>query len=205
MRFARWILLAAVMLTVGMHTMLQVLGQLTSEEGAIAFVDTTDSSGLIFRHQDGGTGKRFLPEHMGVGLASFDADGDGLLDIYFLNGAILPELTPSLELSNHFFRNCDGQKFVDFTVASGLTELSYSLGVTAGDYDNDGFQDLYITNFGPNRMLHNNGDGTFSDITPVAGVADGNKFSAGATFLDIDADGDLEIFVGNYVSFDFAR
>ena len=201
MNLACWILPAAVLLLLSQI----VLGQSTSEASNISFVDITEASGIIYRHQDGGTGQRFLPEHMGAGLASFDADGDGLLDIYFLNGASLPDLKPSAELSNRFFRNRDGRIFDDCTVAAGLTELSYGLGVTAGDYDNDGFQDLYISNFGPNRLLHNNGDGTFRDITDESGVGDGDKFGAGATFLDIDRDGDLEIFVGNYVSFDFER
>lgn len=201
MIIACWILPAAVLLLLSQI----VLGQSTSEASNISFVDITEASGIIYRHQDGGTGQRFLPEHMGAGLASFDADGDGLLDIYFLNGASLPDLKPSAELSNRFFRNRDGRIFDDCTVAAGLTELSYGLGVTAGDYDNDGFQDLYISNFGPNRLFHNNGDGTFRDITDESGVGDGDKFGAGATFLDIDRDGDLEIFVGNYVSFDFER
>lgn len=201
MNLACWILPAAVLLLLSQI----VLGQSTSEASNISFVDITEASGIIYRHQDGGTGQRFLPEHMGAGLASFDADGDGLLDIYFLNGASLPDLKPSAELSNRFFRNRDGRIFDDCTVAAGLTELSYGLGVTAGDYDNDGFQDLYISNFGPNRLFHNNGDGTFRDITDESGVGDGDKFGAGATFLDIDRDGDLEIFVGNYVSFDFER
>ena len=201
MNLACWILPAAVLLLLSQI----VLGQPTSEASNISFVDRTEASGIIYRHQDGGTGQRFLPEHMGAGLASFDADGDGLLDIYFLNGASLPDLKPSAELSNRFFRNRDGRIFDDCTVAAGLTELSYGLGVTAGDYDNDGFQDLYISNFGPNRLFHNNGDGTFRDITDESGVGDGDKFGAGATFLDIDRDGDLEIFVGNYVSFDFER
>jgi len=201
MNLARWILPTAVLWLLSSS----VSGQSTSKVDTIRFVDITEASGVNYRHQDGGTGQSFLPEHMGAGLASFDADGDGLLDIYFLNGARLPDLKPSFELSNRYFRNRDGNVFGDFTAASGLTELSYSLGVTAGDYDNDGFQDIYVSNFGPNRLFHNNGDGTFSDTTEQCGVGDGIKFGAGATFLDIDDDGDLEIFVGNYVSFDFDR
>jgi len=201
MNLVHWIILTAVLLLLSPVT----FGQSPSKVGTIGFVDVTESSGLTYRHRDGGTGQRFLPEHMGAGLASFDADGDGLLDIYFLNGASLPDLKPSLVMSNRFFRNRNGREFDDCTVASGLTELSYSLGVTVGDYDNDGFQDVYVSNFGPNRLFRNNGDGTFTDNTEVCGVEDGDKFGAGATFLDIDGDNDLEIFVGNYVNFDFTR
>jgi enediyne biosynthesis protein E4 len=201
MNLVPWLLTIVCMLELTTFT----YGQSTTENGSIRFVDVSESSGLNFRHQDGGTGERYLPEHMGAGIASFDADADGLLDIYFLNGARLPDLKPSVELTDRFFRNRDGKAFDDFTVAAGLTELSYSLGVTVGDYDNDGFQDLYVSNFGKNRMFRNNGDGTFTDSTDACGVGDGNKFSAGATFLDADCDGDLEIFVGNYVSFDFDR
>lgn len=171
MNLVHWILLMVCTLQIA-----PVATGQTSVETSIRFVDVSDSSGLSFRHQDGGKGERFLPEHIGTGIASFDADSDGLLDIYFLNGATLPDLKPSLELTDRFFRNRDGHVFDDFTVAAGLNELSYSLGVTAGDYNNDGFQDLYICNFGKNRLFHNNGDGTFSDNTDECGVGDGNKF-----------------------------
>lgn len=174
-------------------------------KSAICFEDATKLSGLDFRHQDGGTGQRFLPEYMGAGVCTFDADNDGRPDAYFLNGAILPIADRGPQFSNGFFRNLGEFRFENFTTQSRLTELSYSLGVTAADFNNDGFQDLYINNFGKNCLFVNNGDGTFTDVTDASGVGDGNKFGAGVTFLDIDGDGNLDLFVANYVDFDYER
>jgi len=171
----------------------------------IQFTDVTESSKIFFRHQDGGVGERFLPEHMGAGLCSFDADNDGLIDVYLLNGAALLGAEINPPPSNQFFRNVGNFQFRDLTVPSGLPDHSYSLGVTAADFDNDGFQDLYVSNFGKNCLFKNNGDGTFEDVTQIAGVADGDKFGAGVTFLDVDGDGLLDLFVGNYVNFSFER
>jgi hypothetical protein len=171
----------------------------------IHFTDLTEQSRLVFRHQDGGVGNRFLPEHMGAGLCSFDADNDGLIDVYLLNGAELPGAKITPRPTNEFFRNVGGFQFRNSTLASGLQDFSYSLGVTAADFDEDGFQDLYVSNFGKNRLFKNNGDGTFVDVTQFAGVADGDKFGAGVTFLDVDGDGFLDLFVGNYVNFSFER
>ncbi len=176
-----------------------------SHSPTIQFTDVTQSSNLLFRHQDGGVGERFLPEHMGAGLCSFDADNDGLIDVYLLNGAALPGANINPPPSNQFFRNVGKFQFTNATLPSGLQDFSYSLGVTAADYDNDGFQDLYVNNFGKNRLFRNNGDGTFQDVTQIAGVADGDKFAAGVTFLDVDSDGLLDLFVGNYVNFSFER
>ncbi len=171
----------------------------------IHFTDVTESSEIFFRHQAGGAGERFLPEHMGAGLCSFDADNDGMIDVYLLNGSALLGAEISPPPSNQFFRNMGDFQFRNFTVASGLQDLSYSLGVTAADFDNDGFQDLYVSNFGKKCLYRNNGDGTFEDVTQIAGVADGDKFGAGVTFLDVDGDGLLDLFVGNYVNFSFER
>jgi enediyne biosynthesis protein E4 len=172
---------------------------------AIRFEDVTEPAGLHFRHQDGSYGQLFLPEHMGAGICTFDADNDGRLDVYFLNGSALQggEIEPPP--SNAFFRNLGEFRFREFTEPAGLHEYSYSLGVTAADFNNDGFQDLYISNFGKNTMLMNNGDGTFTDVTKASGVGDGSKFGAGVTFLDIDGDGNLDLFVANYVDFDYER
>src|SRR5438046_8944662 len=137
-------------------------------------------------------------------LATFDYNGDGKVDILFLNGAPLPGspiTTPPPR--NALYRNEGGWKFTDVTLASGLGDTNYHLGVCVGDYNNDGFPDIYLNNFGPNILYRNNGDGTFTDVTREAGVAVGNHVGAGACFLDFDGDGYLDLFVANYVGFTF--
>ena len=171
----------------------------------ISFRDVTEHSQIAFQYENGGTDQYYLVEIVGAGLCLFDADCDGLIDVYLVNGAALPGKTFDVPPSDQFFLNRGGLKFMEHTDPSGLKEQNYGLGATAADFDNDGFVDLYISNFGPKVLMHNNGDGTFSDITDSAGVADGNKFGAGVTFLDIDNNGNLDLFVGNYVDFDFKR
>jgi hypothetical protein len=134
-------------------------------------------------------------------LALLDYDRDGDMDIYFLNGAPLPGTKTSVPPTNALYRNDGGFKFTDVTKTSGLGDKGYGLGVAVGDYDNDGDLDIYLNNFGPNVLYRNNGDGTFTDVTAKAGLANGDKLGAGANFLDIDGDGDLDLFVSNYVTF----
>ncbi|XZE19433.1 CRTAC1 family protein [Pirellulaceae bacterium SH449] len=175
---------------------------------SIRFRDATESSGLSFKHQDGSDGNRYLIELMGAGICSFDADGDGLVDVYMLTGFDLSNrgVRPAEDdSSNQLFLNRGGFQFRDCTAFSGAGARGYSLGVTAGDFDHDGFTDLYISNFGPNVLLRNNGDGTFTDVSDEAGVDGGDQFGAGVTFLDVNNDGNLDLFVGNYVEFDFDR
>lgn len=171
----------------------------------IRFEDVTQQSNIRFQYENGGTDQYYLAEIVGAGLCLFDADNDGLIDVYLVNGAALPGREMAVQPSDRLYRNSGKMKFTDVTLGSRTTESKYGVGVTAGDFDNDGFVDLYISNFGPKVLLRNNGDGTFSDVTGTAGVADGNKFGAGVTFLDIDNDGNLDLFVGNYLDFDFKR
>jgi hypothetical protein len=180
-----------------------LVNQTVSSQPAIRLSDVTGVTGIPFTHSDGGEGKhRYIVESVASGLATFDCNNDGLIDILFLNGAPLPGSDrKASEAGNVLYRN-DGQwKFTDITSDSGLSDLAYHLGVCIGDYDNDGFPDIFLSNFGPDILYRNNGDGTFTDVTQKAGVANGDQVGAGASFLDIDQDGDLDLFVANYCDF----
>jgi enediyne biosynthesis protein E4 len=162
------------------------------------------SAGIAFRHTDGSSGRRYIVETVASGLATFDFDGDGLIDIYFLNGAPTPGCRVDKPPRNALYRNDGDWHFTDVTDAAGVGDTGFGLGVAVGDYDNDGFPDLYVSNFGPHVLYRNNGDGTFSDVTQAAGVACGNnKMGAGACFLDMDGDGDLDLFCAHYVRLNY--
>jgi hypothetical protein len=181
--------------------------QLASAENApvIQLRDVTQATGIQFVHTDGSSGQHYIVETVSCGLALFDYDGDGDIDIYFLNGAPLPGAPTNPVPTNALYRNEGNWKFTDVTAQAGVGDTGYGLGVCVGDYDNDGDPDIYISNFGPNVLYRNNGNGTFTDVTLAAGVTNGNKTGAGACFLDIEADGDLDLFVANYVDFSFAK
>ncbi|MCR4411936.1 MAG: CRTAC1 family protein [Thermoguttaceae bacterium] len=175
-------------------------------QGPIVLSDVTDRSGVDFHHTDGSGGRKYIVETVTAGLATFDYDGDGWIDIYFLNGRPLEGTPPPAEPpKNRLYRNLGGFRFQDVTDQAGVGEAGYGLGVAVGDYNNDGLPDLYVSNFGPKKLYRNNGDGTFSDVTDAAGVADGFKVGAGASFLDMDADGDLDLYVANYVDFSYEK
>lgn len=171
--------------------------------GAIRLTDVTAESGVAFRHTDGSSGEYYIVETASAGLALFDYDRDGRIDIYFLNGAPLKGTESTAVPRNALYRNLGQWRFQDVTEASGLGDTGYGLGVAVGDYDNDGDADVYLNNFGPNVLYRNNGDGTFTDVTKIAGVDAGRQFGAGACFLDIEGDGDLDLFVANYLEFSY--
>ena len=154
------------------------------------FVDVASAVGIDFRHRNGATGEKHLPETMGSGLAFFDADNDGFVDLYFVNTA-----GPAA-----FYRNARDGTFGDETASFLLGDSGLGMGVAAADIDNDGDRDLYVTCYGPNRLFLNNG-GRFSDTTVAAGVGD-DGFGSGAAFGDVDNDGDLDLYAANYVAFD---
>jgi len=172
-------------------------------DAPIELRDVTGRTGITFRHTDGSGGKRYIVESVASGLATFDFDGDGLIDIYFLNGKPLKGAVTTERPTNRLYRNLGGFRFEDVTEHAGVGDTGHGLGVAIGDYDNDGRPDVYVSNFGPNVLYHNNGGGTFTDVTAQAGVADGDKVGAGACFLDIEADGDLDLYVANYVDFSY--
>ena len=172
-------------------------------EPPIEFRDVTDQTGIVFRHTDGSSGRRYIVETVTAGLALFDYNGDGRIDVYFLNGAPLAGSQVERPPRNALYRNEGGWKFSDVTEEAGLGDTGFGLGVAAADYDNDGDLDVYVNNFGPNVLYRNNGDGTFDDVTDEAGVGGGNKVGAGACFLDADGDGDLDLYCANYVRFTY--
>jgi hypothetical protein len=173
------------------------------------FVDATESTGLGFEHFNGMSGELYFPEMMGSGVALFDYDGDGDLDVYLVQGqmlggkpvseATIPARYP-VPMTDRLYRNdlSTGElKFTDVTEQSGIRALGYGMGVAAGDFDNDGNVDLYVTNYGSNQLWRNRGDGTFEDVTTKAGVDD-PRWSVSATWVDYDRDGWLDLYVGNY-------
>lgn len=172
---------------------------------SIRLTDMTRSSGIQFVHTDGSSGRRYIVESVAAGLATFDYDGDGDFDLFFLNGTALPGASPEPAPRPALYRNEGGWKFTDVTRAAGVEAGGYGLGVCVGDYDNDGDEDLYLNNFGPNVLFRNNGDGTFTDVTRAAGVGNEERVGAGACFLDMDGDGDLDLFVANYIDFTLAK
>jgi hypothetical protein len=169
----------------------------------IRLVDATAESGITFKHSDGGSGEGYIVEGVSCGLATFDYDGDGLIDIYFPSGAPLKGSKIDPPPRATLYRNNGNWTFTDVTDEAGVGSRRHALGVVVGDYDNDGDGDIYLNNFGPNVLYRNNGDRTFTDVTAEAGVANGDKVGAGASFFDMDADGDLDLYVGNYVNFTY--
>ncbi|MHC4462318.1 MAG: CRTAC1 family protein [Planctomycetota bacterium] len=185
-----------------MLVFLYVLSQICAGS-SIILRDVTKETGITFKHTDGSSGKRYIVESVSAGLAIFDYDKDGDEDIYFLNGAALKGTKYDAPPKNVLYHNEGGWKFTDVTEKAGVGDTGFGLGVVAGDYDNDGDLDLYVNNYGPNVLYRNNGDGTFTDVTKQAGVANGHKVGAAAFFLDMDKDGDLDLFVANYLNFTY--
>ncbi len=170
----------------------------------VKFTDITTEAGIQFKHNNGATGDKLLPESMGSGVAFFDFDMDGDQDLLFTNGTWWPwdiKKEPGLKPTTAvLYRNDGNGVFEDVTADSGLNVAFYGMGVAIGDYDNDGLPDVYCTAVGSNRLFRNLGEGKFIDTTKQAGVAGGeNEWGTSAAFADIDNDGDLDLFVCNYV------
>jgi len=168
------------------------------EAPAVTFRDVTAAAGIHFTHNTGAFGKKYLPETLGPGVAFIDYDNDGWPDIFLVNGMDWPgrvqkHTTPKLYHNNH-----DGT-FTDVTHKAGLDVEMYGMGVAVGDYDNDGYDDLFVTAYGQSRLFHNNGNGTFTDVTQKAGLAGPKEFSTSAAWVDYDKDGRLDLVVANYV------
>lgn len=165
--------------------------------GPIEFTDVTASAGIHFKHNSGAFGKKYLPETLGPGCAFLDYDADGWQDILLVNSTNWPEKKGAKTFPALYHNNKDGT-FTDVTGQAGLAVEMYGLGVAVADYDNDGFDDIYITAVGPNHLFRNLGNGKFMDVTQKAGVGD-PSFSTSAAWFDYDRDGKLDLFVCNYV------
>lgn len=174
------------------------------------FVDVTSRSGVQFEHAAPHTSKKYLLETMGSGVALFDYDNDGRLDLFVVNGAEINDPSPPGSIPqktgpkywNHLYHQRADGTFEDVTERAGLQGAGYGMGVAVGDYDNDGFEDLFVTSYGGNHLYHNNGNGTFTDVTDKAGVA-GGGWSTSAAWVDLDEDGLLDLVVLRYMQWDF--
>ena len=162
------------------------------------FRDVARSVGLDFVHVNGASEQRLLPEILGSGGLFFDFDNDGWLDVFLVDGGSVADAAVARRARHRVYRNRGGGTFEDVTAASGIRHRGYGMGACAGDYDNDGLVDLYITSVGANQLYRNAGQGRFTEV-PNAGGANPNLWSTSCAFLDIDRDGDLDLFVTNYV------
>jgi enediyne biosynthesis protein E4 len=168
------------------------------------FSDITQEAGLTWRQFSGESSDRFLIETMGGGVAFLDFDGDGRQDIFFVNGGETPKAKSAIPVRNALYRNRGQGKFEDVAVKAGVDHINfYGMGVAAGDYDNDGFPDLFVTGFPNCALFHNNRNGTFAEVTVKAGVTNSGRWAAGAAWFDYDRDGWLDLVVANYARFSF--
>ena len=181
-----------------------VAAALAQDALPFAFTNVAEKAGLTALTVFGGKQQnRYLLETTGCGAAFFDFDNDGWLDVFLVNGTTLEGFPKGAAPTNHLYRNRGDSTFEDVTQRSGLGASGWGQGVCAGDYDNDGFEDLYVTYYGQSRLYHNRGDGTFEDVTARAGLSEPRlRWGTGCAFLDFDRDGKLDLFVANYIDLD---
>jgi hypothetical protein len=166
----------------------------------VRFDDVATKIGVTFKHENGASPDKPLPETMGSGVVIFDYNNDGWPDLFFVNGGSFVDEHVAAAARHRLYRNNGHGKFEDVTESSGIGISGFGMGACAADYDNDGWTDLYVTAVGGNKLYHNNGDGTFTDVTAVAGVAAG-MWSTSCAFGDIDNDGYVDLYVARYVDF----
>ena len=169
-----------------------------------AFTNITEAAGITWKQFSGASADRFLVETMGGGVAFLDFDGDGLLDIFLVNGGETPHGKSALPVRNALYRNLGNGKFEDVSARAGVDRINfYGMGVAGADFDNDGYPDLFVTGYSDCALFHNNRDGTFTDITEKAGVKNAGRWAASAAWFDYDHDGFLDLVVTNYAQFSF--
>ena len=171
----------------------------------LQFTSVTKKAGIHFKHYDGARGQQYFIEPLGAGAAFLDYNNDGFQDIYFVNGADLSPFPKGQSTRgelprNALYRNNGDGTFTDVAVAAAVADTGYGMGCAVGDYDNDGFPDLYVTNFGANVFFRNNGDGTFTDVTTQTGTGD-TRWGTSCAFVDYDNNGFLDLYVTNYVKY----
>src|SRR5689334_7766224 len=166
----------------------------------VTFTDITTQAGITFKHV-ASPEKKYIVESMSGGVAMFDYDNDGKLDLFLVNSLSVDLVKSKGKTKSQLYHNDGNGKFTEVGEKAGVSDVGWGMGVAVGDYNNDGFEDLYVTCLGPDHLLKNNGNGTFTDVTAKAGVND-PRWSTGAAFVDYNNDGYLDLFVSNYVDFD---
>src|SRR5882762_3634086 len=173
------------------------------KNGVAYFLDEAEKRGVTARNVFGGVDtKKYIIETTGTGVAIFDYDNDGWPDIFVVNGTTLEPLAGKKPPTNHLYHNNRDGTFTDVTEKAGLAHTGWGQGVCVGDYDNDGYEDVFVTYYGKNVLYHNNGNGTFTDVSEKAHLAGNGAWSTGCAFIDYDRDGKLDLFVATYVDFD---
>ena len=169
----------------------------------VQFIDVTREAGIHFHHERASSPQRLYPETMGAGVAWIDYNQDGFLDAFFVNSGFTPNFHPPQPPQPALYRNNGDGTYTDVTAKSGIhSDGTFFMGVAVGDYDNDGYPDIYMTGYRHSVLYHNNGDGTFTDVTAKAGVGDDGNWATAAGWFDYDHDGKLDLLVTNYVKFD---
>ncbi|HEX7893855.1 MAG TPA: VCBS repeat-containing protein, partial [Terriglobales bacterium] len=171
-----------------------------AEQSRVTFTDVARTAGITFAHDNAASPEKYLIETMGSGCAWIDYNQDGLLDLYLVNGAATKVYTPAHPLRSALYRNNGDGSFTDVTAKARVgAEGLFGMGVAVGDYDNDGFPDLFVCGYGRCILYHNNRDGTFTDVTQTAGVANQGLWASSAAWFDYDNDGRLDLVIANYV------